>query len=107
MNDTSKLSRSKSDLDQCLKLYDLINGKVRYKILYQIAKHEKITVKELAEFVSISQPKCSMHLSNLSDAGIITGEKIGRYVYYSLNKELFDFIMVQSRAIVAGLKQHN
>lgn len=39
------------------------------------------------EHVDLSQSLISHHLKDLKDAGIVTDEKRGLYVYYSLTKQ--------------------
>ena len=44
-------------------------------------------VCDLAELVDVSQPTTSHHLKVLTEVGLITREKRGTWVWYSLNQE--------------------
>ena len=44
-------------------------------------------VCELMDELDLAQSRLSWHLKTLSDAGIITGRREGRWVYYSLNAD--------------------
>ena len=48
-------------------------------------KEKDLTAGEIAEYFSISKPSISHHLTILKTAGLITQEKKGQFIYYSLN----------------------
>lgn len=56
----------------------------RLKILTYLSL-ETLCVCELVEILDISQPQVSQHLRKLREAELVTEEKRGRWVYYSLN----------------------
>lgn len=63
----------------------------RQKILKLLARQE-MGVCEIMHFVGLSQPAVSHHLKIMKQANLITSEKEGKIVFYSLNKEgLRDF----------------
>jgi ArsR family transcriptional regulator len=57
---------------------------VRLRLLSLLASAEagEVCVCELVEPVGRSQPTVSHHLKILADAGMISGEKRGRWVWY-------------------------
>lgn len=48
---------------------------------------EKLSVNEIVEKLSVSQPTVSHHLRILRDAGLVVTERHGKLVYYSLNQK--------------------
>lgn len=48
-------------------------------------KEKGLTAGEIADYFSISKPSISHHLTILKTAGLITQEKKGQFIYYSLN----------------------
>jgi DNA-binding transcriptional ArsR family regulator len=47
---------------------------------------ERLCVGDIVSRVNLSQPAVSHHLRILRDAGLVTAEKEGTTVYYTLNK---------------------
>jgi len=42
----------------------------------------------ILEKFKITQPTLSHHMKNLCDCGLVTGRKEGKWIFYSLNKEI-------------------
>lgn len=68
--------------------YQLLSDETRLRCLILIYVKECLCVCELMHALSCSQPKVSRHLSMMRNAGIVTDERRGQWVYYSLNKKL-------------------
>jgi DNA-binding transcriptional ArsR family regulator len=56
-------------------------------------QEKDLTAGEIAEKFRISFPSISHHLDLLKQAKLVTSEKDGQYVYYSLNTTVVDEIM--------------
>ena len=56
-------------------------------------QEKDLTAGEIAEKFRISFPSISHHLDLLRQAKLVTSEKDGQYVYYSLNTTVVDEIM--------------
>lgn len=65
-------------------VYKGLADPTRRKIL-SLLKDRDLNVSEISEHFSISTASFSHHLNNLYQAGLVTREKKGQYVYYSLN----------------------
>lgn len=65
-------------------IYKAISDPIRRDIL-DLLKESDLTVNEIVNKFNISQPSISNHLAILKNAGLITSEKSGRHIYYSLN----------------------
>ncbi|MDA0782494.1 MAG: metalloregulator ArsR/SmtB family transcription factor [Proteobacteria bacterium] len=68
------------------KVFQALSSGVRRKILAYLSA-SSMTAGEIAERFDISKPSLSKHLSILENAGLISGEKKGQYIHYSLVKD--------------------
>lgn len=76
-----------SDLcDQIEKFGKGVGSTSRYRIFEALFRGPK-TVSELVKSVQQTQPAVSQHLKTLKACGIVTDERKGQEVYYSLNTE--------------------
>ena len=64
-------------------VFEALSSQVRRKILAYLA-HAELSAGEIAARFEISKPAVSQHLSILEGAGLISGEKRGQFIYYSL-----------------------
>ncbi len=60
---------------------------VRLRLLSLIAAEDEVCSCNLLEPLGKSQPTVSHHTKSLSEAGLITGEKRGRWVYWRVVPE--------------------
>lgn len=65
------------------KVFDALSSEVRRKILAFLSA-TSMTAGEIAEQFDISKPSLSKHLSILENAGLVSSEKKGQFVHYSL-----------------------
>ncbi|AWE07289.1 transcriptional regulator [Lysinibacillus sp. 2017] len=70
-------------------IFKAIADPIRREIL-NLLKESDLTVNEIVEKFNISQPSISNHLTILRNAGLITSEKSGRHIYYSLNTTVLE-----------------
>jgi DNA-binding transcriptional ArsR family regulator len=68
------------------KVFEALASRPRRQILAYLSATQ-LTTSELAERFSMSAPAISRHLSVLENAGLVTSERQGQYVRYSLNRE--------------------
>ena len=66
--------------------FKALGDPARLRLLSLIAAHESGTacVCDLTEPLGLSQPTVSHHLKVLREAGLVTGERRGTWVHYSL-----------------------
>ena len=67
-------------------VFQALSSPVRRKILAYLSE-ASLTAGEIAERFEMSKPSLSKHLSILVNANLITSEKKGQYVHYSLIRE--------------------
>ena len=63
-----------------------LNHKLRQQILKTINESKKITVTQLYVKLRLEQSVASQHLAILRKAGIVSTERDGKFIYYSINK---------------------
>lgn len=68
------------------RVFEALSSTVRRKILAYLA-HTDLTAGEIASRFEISKPAVSQHLTVLEAAGLVTSEKKGQFVHYSLVRE--------------------
>lgn len=65
------------------KMLKMLANQSRLRILCSLVSGEK-SVNELEEYVELSQSALSQHLAKLRTEGIVSAEKRGQSVFYSL-----------------------
>lgn len=65
-------------------LFHALSDEIRLGVV-GLLLHGERCVCELMDELDLAQSRLSWHLKTLSDAGIISGRKEGRWNYYSLN----------------------
>ncbi len=73
-------------------VFKALNDPTRRKIL-ELLQERDMTAGEIVEQFNISGPSISHHLDLLKQAQLVTAEKDGQYIYYSLNTTVVDEIM--------------
>jgi ArsR family transcriptional regulator len=67
-------------------IFEALASAPRRKILAYLAE-ATLTAGEIAARFEMSKPAISKHLSILENAGLITGEKRGQFIHYSLVRD--------------------
>ena len=65
------------------KVFDALSSDVRRKILAYLSA-TSMTAGEIALRFDISKPSLSKHLSVLENAGLVSSERRGQFIHYSL-----------------------
>lgn len=73
-------------------VFKALNDPTRRQIL-ELLKEKEMTAGEIVEKFNISGPSISHHLDLLKQANLVTAEKDGQYIFYSLNTTVMDEIM--------------
>lgn len=74
------------DTHRAAELFHALADEIRLEVVGLLRNGERC-VCELMDELDMAQSKLSWHLKTLSDAGIISGRREGRWVYYSLNAD--------------------
>lgn len=70
-------------------IFKALNDETRREIL-ELLKKEDLTAGEIADNFNISKPSISHHLDILQRADLITREKKGQFIHYSINTTILD-----------------
>lgn len=70
-------------------LFKALNDETRRQIV-ELLKERDMNAGEIAERFNISKPSISHHLDILKRADLITSEKKGQFVEYSLNSSILE-----------------
>lgn len=77
---------AKIDTARAAALFHALSDQIRVDVVALLLDGERC-VCELMDELDLAQSRLSWHLKTLSDAGIITGRREGRWNYYSLNAD--------------------
>ena len=69
-----------------------LNHKLRQQLLKLIEEEKKITVTEIYVRLKLEQSVASQHLAILRKAGIVTTQRDGKFIYYTVNYKRIDEI---------------
>ena len=73
-------------------VFKALNDDTRRKIL-ELLKQGSLSAGDIAERFDIGKPSISHHLDLLKQADLVTSEKKGQFVYYSLNTTVVDDLL--------------
>lgn len=73
-------------------VFKALNDPTRRQIL-ELLQEKDLTAGEIAQQFNMSWPSISHHLDLLKQAKLVTSEKDGQYIYYSLNTTVVDEIL--------------
>ena len=89
--------------------FKALGDETRLRLMYLlIASEETLCVCEMMDALELPQYQVSRHLSVLRNAGLVTSERRGTWMYYSLeierpgNRELFEFLKTYLRTFCTG-----
>lgn len=69
--------------------FKVLSVETRIKII-ELLKAGPLSVNTIAEALGVSQSAVSQHLRVMKQAGLVTDERRGYHIYYSLNKDKLD-----------------
>lgn len=73
-------------------IFKALNDETRRQILELLQKND-MSAGEIADQFKISKPSISHHLELLKNADLITQEKKGQFIIYSINTSVLDEIL--------------
>jgi ArsR family transcriptional regulator len=87
------------DAARAAELFHALSDEIRVNVVLLLMDGEHCVCDLMAD-LDLAQSRLSWHLKTLSDAGIISGRREGRWNYYSLNTDA----LAEAGSIVAALK---
>ncbi|MFC4559933.1 ArsR/SmtB family transcription factor [Virgibacillus kekensis] len=82
-------------IDDMVPVLKLLGDRTRLTIVFLLNRNP-CCVCELVEVLEMSQPSISQHLRKLRDARMVTEERRGQWIYYSINKESSSYGLVEN-----------
>ncbi len=76
------------DTKRATTLFHALSDETRLEIIQRLLSGEKC-VCDLTDALDAAQSRLSFHLKTLKDAGIVIDRKVGRWVYYTLDRDAF------------------
>lgn len=76
------------DIARAVAVFHALSDETRLEIIQRLLTGEKC-VCDLTDALDAAQSRLSFHLKTLKDAGIVTDRKVGRWVYYTLDRDAF------------------
>lgn len=76
-----------AELRKAVLVLRAVNHKLRQRIIDLLEEEEKMTVTDIYIKLRLEQSVASQHLAILRRAGVVTTERSGKYIYYSLDTE--------------------
>jgi len=73
-------------------IFKALNDATRREIL-ELLKHKDLSAGEIADAFNISKPSISHHLDILKRADLITSEKAGQFIIYSINTTIMEDVL--------------
>jgi ArsR family transcriptional regulator len=73
-------------------VFKALNDETRRQILSMLRKKD-MSAGEIADQFNISRPSISHHLEILKRAGLVTSEKQGQFIIYSVNTTIIDDLL--------------
>lgn len=73
-------------------LFKALNDKTRREIL-DLLKDRNMSAGEIADQFDMSKPSISHHLDLLKAAGLVSSEKKGQFVIYSINTTIIEDLL--------------
>ncbi len=72
--------------------FKALSDNTRRKIL-DLLNEKDMAAGDIADYFQITKPSISHHLSILKQAGLVSDERKGQYIYYSLNTSVFEDVV--------------
>lgn len=69
-------------------LFSLLSDETRLRCLVLLQKEGELCVCEISHIMGSIQPKISRHLALMRQSALVSDERRGQWVYYSLNQSL-------------------
>jgi DNA-binding transcriptional ArsR family regulator len=88
--------------DPDVRLLAALADPVRLSIVRQLAACDGICACDFTDVADVSQPTVSHHLRVLREAGVVTSERRGSWIYYRLAPDAVGRLAAIARGLVPG-----
>lgn len=88
--------------DPDIRLLAALADPTRMEIVRELAGSSEVCACDFTSCCDVSQPTVSHHLRVLRDAGVVTSERRGNWVFYRLSPSVGDRLAAIAGGLVAG-----
>jgi DNA-binding transcriptional ArsR family regulator len=71
-----------------------LNDKTRRDILNLLKKEGVLSAGEISSYFDMTNATISHHLLILKEANLVSDEKVGKYIYYSINTSVIQDLLI-------------
>lgn len=89
-------------LDPDVRLLTALADPTRLAIVRQLAAESETCACDFTSCCDVRQPTVSHHLRVLRDAGVVTAERRGTWVFYRLSPDVAERLAVLARGLIPG-----
>ena len=75
------------------KVFTALGDEHRQRILLLFEKNERLNVGQIAEVSTLARSTVSHHLKILREANVLLSEKLGKEIYFWINRESLDEVL--------------
>ena len=79
-----EISKVENSISKVAQVLNLSGNEVRLKILFLLHKESKMCPCDLSDILNMTVPAVSQHLKKLKDAGLVSTDKVGQTIFYSI-----------------------
>ncbi len=76
-----------AELRKAVLVLRAVNHKLRQSVIDLLEENERMTVTDIYIKLRLEQSVASQHLAILRRAGVVTTDRQGKFIYYSLDKD--------------------
>ena len=88
--------------DPEIRLLSALADPTRLAIVRQLARDTETCACDLTDCCDVGQPTVSHHLRVLREAGVVTSERRGQWIFYRLAPDVADRLVALARELVPG-----
>ena len=75
-------------IEDLAEIFKALSDPTRLKLIKMLTENEFLCVNALTQRLHVTQSAVSQHLRTLRQVGLVTGDRRGYHIHYSLNRDL-------------------
>lgn len=88
--------KQKKKLQDCARTFGIVGDLTRLQICWLLCNHPELSVGEIAELLDKDPSLVSHALRKLREAGVVSGRREEKYIFYSLEQSTLGSFIKQS-----------
>ncbi len=86
-------------------LFSLLSDSTRLRCIMLLQKKGELCVCELCEVLDCIQPKISRHIALMRKSGLVSHERKGQWIHYSIHPDLPDWVKAIIQTVCINLAE--